>query len=59
MVYANQSNNKTEAKYSSYERECLVIVLEISSFKCYLHGSPFILVTNPLGIRFRYYSQGW
>jgi hypothetical protein len=46
MVYANQSNNKTETKYNSYERECLAIVLEISSFKCYLYGSPFTFVTD-------------
>jgi hypothetical protein len=46
VAYANRSNNKTEAKYSSYEKECLVVVWAIYSFRCFLYGSPFILVTD-------------
>jgi hypothetical protein len=45
VVYANWSNNKTKAKYSSYEGECLV-VWAIFSFICYLYGSPFTLVID-------------
>jgi hypothetical protein len=26
VAYANQSNNKTKAKYNLYEKECLTIV---------------------------------
>jgi hypothetical protein len=46
VAYVSQSNNKTKAKYSSYEWECLVIVWAIYSFQCYFYGSPFTLVTN-------------
>jgi hypothetical protein len=46
VAYANQSNNKIEAKYNSYEGECLAVVWAISFFRYYLYGSPFILVTN-------------
>jgi len=46
MAYASRSNNKMEIKYSSYERECLAIVWVVSSFQCYLYGSPFTLITN-------------
>jgi len=45
-AYANLFNNKTEAKYNSYERECLVIVWVVLSFWCYIYGNKFILVTN-------------
>jgi hypothetical protein len=46
VAYASWSNNKTKAKYSSYEGECLAIVLVVSSFQCYLYGSPFTLITD-------------
>ncbi len=46
LAYASQSNNKIEAKYNSYEGECLIIVLTVSSFRWYLYGGPFILVVN-------------
>jgi len=36
VAYASQSNNKTKAKYNSYEGECLVVVWVVSSFQCYL-----------------------
>jgi hypothetical protein len=32
VAYANQSNNKTKAKYSSYEGECFVVVWAV--FPC-------------------------
>ncbi len=46
VAYASWSNNKTKAKYSSYEGECLVVVLVVSSFRCYLYGSPSTLITD-------------
>jgi hypothetical protein len=51
LEYVNHSNNKTKVQYSSYEWECLVIIWAISSFLCYLYGSPFILIIDhqPLG----------
>jgi hypothetical protein len=51
VAYASQSNNKTYVKYSSYEGECLVVSM-IFSFKCYLYGSPFTLVTNHQPLKF-------
>jgi hypothetical protein len=32
VAYANWSNNKTNAKYNSYEGECLAIIFIVSSF---------------------------
>ncbi len=52
VAYVNQSNNKMEAKYNSYEGECLTIVWVVSSFRCYLCGSPFTLVTNHQPLKF-------
>ncbi len=46
VVYANQSNNKTKAKYNSYEGEYFVVALVISFFRCYLYDNPFTFVTN-------------
>jgi len=42
VAYASLSNNKMEAKYNSYERECLTVVWVVSSFQCYFYGSPVI-----------------
>jgi len=36
MAYASWSNNKTNVKYNTYEKEYLVIVQIVSSFQCYL-----------------------
>jgi hypothetical protein len=52
VAYANRSNNKMEAKYSSYEEECLVVVWVISSFRYYFYGSPFTLITNCEPLKF-------
>ncbi len=49
VAYTSQSNNKMKANYSSYEGECLVVVL---SFKYYLYGSPFTLITNNQPLKF-------
>ncbi len=46
VAYASLSNNKMEAKYNSYERECLTVVWVVSSFQCYFYGSLFTLITN-------------
>jgi hypothetical protein len=45
MVYVSWSNNKIEAKYNSYEGECLVVAWVVFSFWCCLYGNPFTLVT--------------
>jgi hypothetical protein len=52
VAYANWSNNKMEAKYNSYERECLVVVWVVSSFCCYFYGSPFILIIDHKSLKF-------
>jgi hypothetical protein len=52
VAYTNGSNNKMKAKYSSYVRECLAVVWVVSSFRYYLYGSPFILITNKQPLKF-------
>jgi hypothetical protein len=52
VAYANWSNNKMEAKYSSYEGECFVVVCAVSSFPCYFYGSPFTLVIDHDPLKF-------
>jgi len=52
VAYANWSNNKTKVKYNLYEGECLIVVWAVSSFWCYLYGSPFTLVTNHQPLNF-------
>ncbi len=42
IAYASQSN-KVESNYSSYERECLVVVSVIIHFMPYFYGTKFIL----------------
>jgi hypothetical protein len=46
VACASWSNNKMGAKYNSYERESLVVVWVVSSFKSYFYGSPFTLVID-------------
>lgn len=45
VAYAGRSNNQAQAKYSSYEEQCLVVVQAMATFRCYLFGSLFTLVT--------------
>ena len=46
IAYASRSNNDVEAKYSSYEGECLAVVWVVAHFRPYLYGQSFTLVTN-------------
>jgi len=52
VAYINRFDNKMEAKYNSYERECFAIVWVVSSFQYYLYGSPFILITDRQPLKF-------
>jgi hypothetical protein len=45
IAYASQSNNDAEAKYSSYEGECLAVVWAVAHFHPYLHGQSSTLLT--------------
>ena len=46
VAYASRSNNTAEAKYSSYEGECLAVVWAVAHFRCYLFGNPFTIITD-------------
>jgi transposase InsO family protein len=46
IAYASRSNNDAEAKYSSYEGECLAVVWAVAHFHPYLYGQSFTLVTD-------------
>jgi len=46
IAYASRSNNDAEAKYSSYEGECLATVWAVAHFRPYLYGQSFTLVTD-------------
>jgi hypothetical protein len=46
IAYASQSNNRTERNYSSYYGECLAAVWDVSYFRIYLYGRPFVLKTD-------------
>jgi len=46
IAYASRSNNDAEAKYSSYEGECLAVVWAVTHFRPYLYGQSFTLVTD-------------
>ena len=45
-AYASRSNNDAEAKYSSYEGECLAVVWGVAYFRPYLYGQRFTSVTD-------------
>ena len=46
IANASRSNNDVEAKYSSYEGECLAIVWGVAHFRPYLYNQWFTLVTD-------------
>jgi hypothetical protein len=46
IAYAFRSNNKAKNNYSSYKRECLVVVWVVIHFMPYLYGTKFILYTD-------------
>jgi len=41
-----------KAKYISYEGECLAVVWVVSSFRYYIYGNPFTLITNNQPLKF-------
>jgi hypothetical protein len=52
VAYANWSNNKTKAKYSSYEGECFASIWVVFFKKCYLYGSPCTSLTDHQPLKF-------
>ena len=46
IAYASRSNNRTERNYSSYQGECLAAVWAVQTFRVYLYGRHFTLVTD-------------
>jgi hypothetical protein len=52
VAYTNRFDNKMATKYNSYEGECFTVVWVVSSFRCYLYGSPFTLVIDHQPLKF-------
>jgi hypothetical protein len=46
LAYVSHSNNNLEFKYSSYEKECILVVWVVAHFRCYLYGNPFTFVID-------------
>ena len=46
VAYASKKLFSAECKYSTLERECLAIEWEMTKFRLYLAGKPFILQTD-------------
>ena len=46
IYYASRSCNSAEQNYSSFDGECLAVVLATNHFRSYLFGNSFTLVTD-------------
>ena len=46
VAYASKKVSSAECKYSTLERECLAIAWEMTKFRLYFAGKPFILQTD-------------
>ena len=46
IAYGSKKLTSAERKYSTIEKECLVIVWGVSKFRLYLAGKPFVLQTD-------------
>ena len=52
IAYASRSLHKAETKYHTYEKAALAITSAIKTFKNYVHGNKFIIVTHkPLWLK--------
>ena len=46
VAYASKKLSSADCKYSTLKWECLAIVWEMTNFRLYLAGKPFILQTD-------------
>ena len=52
VCYANKKLSSVEPNYSTFKKECLVIVWGIKRFHLYLYGVPFVLQTDHEPLRY-------
>ena len=46
IAYASRSLHKAETKYYTYEKEALAIMFTIKTFRNYVYGNKFTIVTD-------------
>ena len=51
IAYYSQKLNAAQLKYTTTEKECLAVLMAIKSFKCYVEGSRFKVITDHASLK--------